>query len=65
MKMPQSDQVLDFVSRFHERAALLQEVHEILLELYTAFLRVRTDGTHWRRETTMMRGWVENRKIVY
>lgn len=65
LKIPQSDQALDFVSRFSERMLMLEEITEILMALYAEFLDLRTAPETWNKVRSEMQDWTANRNVVF
>ena len=61
LKLPQSEGPLDAVSRFQERMLFLDQWREIFLDLYGAFLDVRTEPKKWKKATADIREWVQGR----
>lgn len=61
LKLPQSEGRFDAVSRFQERMACLEQWREIFLDLFGAFVRVRTDSKKWKAATVDIRTWVQGR----
>ena len=61
LKLPQGEERLDAVSRFQERMNGLEQWREIFLDLFGAFVAVRTDAKEWRATTADVRAWVQGR----
>ena len=61
LKLPQGEERLDAISRFQERMAFLEQWREIFLDLFGAFLDVRTDSKKWKNAVGDIRAWVQGR----
>lgn len=65
LKLVTGEGVLDAVSRFQDRMLQIETVTEMLLGLYQAFLKERTQPDAWSKRVKDMRDWVENRNVAY
>jgi len=61
LKLPKGEGQLDSVSRFQERMNFLEQWREMFLDLFGAFLDVRTDSTKWKQTTGAIREWIQGR----
>ncbi len=61
LKLPQGEGQMDAVSRFQERMIFLEQWREILLDLFAAFMDVRTDARKWKTAVAEVRAWVQGR----
>jgi hypothetical protein len=61
LKLPQGEGRLDAVSRFQERMILLEQWREIFLDLFDAFVAVRTEPKKWKAAVADLREWVKGR----
>lgn len=61
LKLPQGEGPLDAVSRFQERMLFLEQWREIFLDLFDAFVSVRTDKAKWQATVGELREWVKGR----
>ncbi len=61
LKLPQGEGRLDAISRFQERMVRLEQWREIFLDLFDAFVAVRTDTKKWKAAVAGIREWVQAR----
>ncbi len=61
LKLPKGEGQLDSVSRFQERMIFLEQWREMFLDLFGAFLDVRTDSAKWKQTTGAIREWIQGR----
>lgn len=61
LKLPQGEGPLDAVSRFQERMIYLEQWREIFLDLFGAFVDVRSETRKWKATLSDIREWVKGR----
>lgn len=61
LKLPQGEGQLDAISRFQERMIFLEQWREMFLDLYGAFLAVRTESKKWKNTVADIREWIQGR----
>ena len=61
LKLPQGEGQLDAISRFQERLIFLEQWREMFMDLYGAFLAVRTDSKKWKNTVADIREWIQGR----
>lgn len=64
LKLPESEEKLDPLSRFQERMRQLDHFLELFMGLYDHFLARRGDESAWRAEIASIRQWVTDRKTA-
>lgn len=64
VKLPESEDVLDNVSRFSERLSAIDDFTEMFFGLYDDFVDRRRDKDKWSAERGEIREWVKGRKGV-
>jgi len=55
----------DPVSRFQDRMLQVEMVKDLLLGLYTRFVKERADSKRWEKTMLAMREWVRERNVSY
>lgn len=61
LKLPEVEPDLDSLSRFQERARLLDDFRDLFYSLYGAYISLRTDPPAWGRTKEQIRAWVQSR----
>lgn len=61
LKLPQSEGPLDAISRFQERMINLEHWRDIFVDLFGAFVDVRSQSGKWKSAVADIREWVKGR----
>lgn len=61
LKLPQSEGPLDAISRFQERMINLEHWRDIFVDLFGAFMDVRSQSGKWKSAVADIREWVKGR----
>lgn len=61
LKLPKGEMQLDSISRFQERMQFLDQWRDLFLDLFRAFLSVRSDSKKWSGTLTDIRQWISGR----
>lgn len=61
LKLPQSEDRMDPVSRFQERMNFLEQWREIFTDIYSTFVENRTKTAAWKKTCDAIREWVPTR----
>lgn len=61
LKLPETEEKLDPLSRFQERIAKLDRFMELFFKLYDEFLARRSRREEWETEVKLIRRWVSDR----
>jgi hypothetical protein len=65
MKLPESEERLDPLSRFQDRLLQLSRFMDVFFSLYDEFLARRVQPEEWREEVLRIRHWVQQRQAVH
>jgi hypothetical protein len=65
MKLPESEERLDPLSRFQDRLLQLNRFMDVFFSLYDEFLARRVQPEEWREEVLRIRHWVQQRQAVH
>ena len=61
LKLPKGEGQLDSISRFQERMIFLEQWRDIFLDLFGAFVQIRSDSKKWKKTTADIREWIQGR----
>ena len=65
LKLPESEEKLDPISRFQERMLKLDRFVDLFFRLYDEFLSRRSRPEEWQDEVTRIRKWVSDRQAAH